>query len=75
METQNRKTDWNTSLRRFASLVWGIATYLGLIAAALWFAVSSGGNHPWEVAVTSFWLTALVNWLVCLTIEKASNNR
>jgi hypothetical protein len=74
METQNRNIDWTKSLKKFATVVWGIGTYLGLIAGALWFAVSTSGNRPWEIAVTSFVVTMLVNWLIFLAFVKVAND-
>jgi hypothetical protein len=75
METQKRKIDWTTTLKKFATGAWGISTYLGLLLGAAWFAVATGGKDAAKTALSAVFLATWVNWMAFLTIERSSNNR
>jgi hypothetical protein len=75
METQNRNIDWTKSLKKFASVVWGIGTYLGLLVAVAWFAIATGNKSPWQMTLTTVWLSTWLNWMAFLALDRSSNNR
>ena len=71
---QKRRIDWFKSSRQLAQMVWGIATYFGLLAVIAWGAVAIGGDKPAAVAVLAVFNSTMLHWMVFTTIERKSSN-
>ena len=49
MDTQKRRIDWNLTLKKFATGVWGFGTYIALLLLAAWFAIATGEKNATHV--------------------------
>lgn len=74
MDNQHqRRIDWSTSFKKFATEAWSIGTYIALLAAAAVLAVIFGGNHPGLVACLAVFNATWLHWIAFLSIERRSN--
>lgn len=72
---QEQKIDWTKSLKQFATVVWGISTYLALLIGAALLAVAAGGKHPVAVAIAAVFNATWINWMAFTAIERRLNKR
>ena len=75
METQKRKIEWNLTLKKFATGVWGFGTYIALLLFAAWFAIATGEKDATQIALGAVFFSTWVNWMAFMTIERSSSNR
>ena len=66
---------WSKSLLKLAQCVWGVATYLALLAAAGVMAFQIGGDKPALVAVFAVLFATSFNWMVFGMVEHGEIKR
>jgi hypothetical protein len=66
---------WSKSMLRFAQCVWGLATYLGVLAGAVVLAIRIAGGNAAVAALVAVGLASLFNWSVFAWVEHGELKR
>ena len=73
-QEQEHKIDWFKSYANVALGVWGIATYLALLAGIAWVALAVSGESRASIAVLAVLNTTCVHWMIFASIERKSRS-
>ncbi|HNU50180.1 MAG TPA: hypothetical protein PKJ98_04595 [Verrucomicrobiota bacterium] len=73
-QTPHRKIDWIKSAGNLALGVWGVVTFIALLAGIAWVAAATTGPNPKAVAVFAVLSATCVNWALFAVIERHTRN-
>lgn len=73
-QTPHRKIDWIKSAGNLALGVWGVATFIALLAGIVWVAAATTGPNPKAVAVMAVLGASSVNWILFAALERQTRN-
>jgi hypothetical protein len=73
-QQQHRRIDWIKSAGNLALGVWGVVTFIALLAGIAWVAAATTGPNPKAVAVFAVLSATCVNWALFSVIERHTRN-
>lgn len=73
-QQQHRRIDWIKSAGNLALGVWGVVTFIALLAGIAWVAAATAGPNPKAVAVMAVMCATSVNWVMFAAIERQTRN-
>ncbi len=69
-----RRIDWLKSYANLALGVWGLATYLAVLAAIAWVAAATAGGNLQAIALVAVSSASLLNWALFAAIQRRTRN-
>ncbi|MBE7502214.1 MAG: hypothetical protein HS113_18325 [Verrucomicrobiales bacterium] len=73
-QQQPRRIDWIKSAGNLALGIWGVATFIALLAGIAWLAAAAGGGNPKLTALMAVANATCVNWVAFAVIERQTRN-